>query len=87
MLEKKGIKKDRFSRPKGLTGQGFGQPAQLVKELIDRLPLSDWGPVEECKKHTLSLSSSSFLFPVEVHPFPVEVRSTSGRGNGNLPKH
>ena len=74
MLENKGIEKNRFSGLKGWTGQGFGQPAQLVKEPVDRLPLFDRGPVKECKKH--SLSSSSFLFPVEVHPFPVEATVT-----------
>ena len=47
MLEKKGIEKDRFSGPKGLTGRGSGQTAQPVRELVDRLPLFDRGPVEE----------------------------------------
>ena len=74
MLEKKEIEKDRFSRPKGWTGRGSGQPAQPVWEPVDQLPLFDRGPVEECQKH--SLSSSSFLFPVEVHPFPVEATVT-----------
>ena len=31
MLEKKGIEKYRFSGPKGLTGRGYGQPAQPVE--------------------------------------------------------
>ena len=81
MLEKKGIEKDRFSRPKGSTGRGYGQPAQPVGKPIDRLPLFGRGSVEECQKH--SLSSSSLLFPVEVHTLlgrcPVEVRSRSGQ--------
>ena len=71
---------------------GFqGQKAEPVEAPANRLNLlenqSTGCPcrVEECKKH--SLSSNSFLFPVEVHPFPVEVRSTSGQGNSNLPKH
>ncbi|RVW72529.1 putative mitochondrial protein [Vitis vinifera] len=29
-----------------------------------------------------SLSPNSFLFPVEPHPYPIEVRTRSGRGNG-----
>ena len=74
MLEKKGIEKDRFLEPKGWTGQGSGQPTQPVGEPVDRLPLFGRGSIEECKKH--SLSSSSFLFPVEVHPFPVEATVT-----------
>ena len=85
MLEKKEIEKDRFLGPKGLTGRGSGQPAQPVWEPVDQLPLFDRGPVEECQKH--SLSSSSFLFPIQVHHFPVEVWSTFGRGNSNLLKH
>ena len=71
MLEKKEIEKDRFSGPKGLTSRGSGQP---IGEPVDQLPLSGRGLVEECQKH--SLSSSSFLFPVEVHPFPVEATVT-----------
>ena len=78
MLEKKGIEKYRSSGPKGSTGQGYGQPAQPVGELVDRLTLSGREPVEECQKH--SLSSSNLLFLVEVHTLP-------GRGNGNLSKH
>ena len=55
MLEKKGIEKDSFSGPKGSTNRGYGQPAQLVEELVDRLPSSGLGPVEGCTK-TFSLS-------------------------------
>ena len=82
MLEKKWIVKDRFSGRKSWTGQGSSQPAQSVGEPIDRLPLSDWGPVEGGPKS--SLSTSSFLFQVEVILFSVEVWSSTGRGNDNL---
>ena len=76
MLEKKGIEKDRFSRPKGSTNRGYGQPAQPVEESVDqlriRLTSSDRGPVEDAP--TLSLSPSGLLFRVEVILFPVEVQ-------------
>ena len=74
MLEKKGIEKDRFSGPKGSTGQDYGQPAQPVGEPIDRLPLFGRGLVKGCTK--FSLSPSSLLFPVEVIFFPVEATVT-----------
>ena len=64
MLEKKEIEKDRFSGSKGSTGRDYGQSAQPVGELVDRLPLSNRGPVEGCPKS--SLSPSSLLFPVEA---------------------
>ena len=82
MLEKKGIEKDRFSGLKGSTGRGYSQPAQPVGEPVDRLPLSNRSPVEGGPKS--SLSTSSFLFQVEVILFPVEVWSSTGRGNDNL---
>ena len=47
VLEKKGIEKDRFSRPKGSTRRSYGQP---VKEPVDWLPSSDRRPVEGCTK-------------------------------------
>ena len=66
MLEKKGIEKDRFSRPKGSTGRGYGQPAQPIREPID------WStgcpcPVEDQSRGAQNfLSPNSLLFPVEV---------------------
>ncbi|RVW28166.1 hypothetical protein CK203_108398 [Vitis vinifera] len=74
--KRKEIKKDRFSGPKGSTGQDYGQPAQLVGEPVDRFPLSGRGQVKGGTKP--SFSPSSFLFPVEPYPCPVEVRSMSG---------
>ena len=68
MLEKKGIEKDSFSGPKGSTDRGYGQPAQLVEEPVDRLPSSGLGPVEGCTK-TFSLSQWPSLLcrgPVEA---------------------
>ena len=64
---------------------GFqGQKAEQVKAIANQL--SRLGnrstdcpcPVEGCQKHTLS--SSSLLFPVEVHPFPVNLRLWFDRG-------
>ena len=81
MLENKRIEKDRFSGPKGSTGRGYGQPAQSVGEPIDRLPLPDRGPIEECQKHTLS--SSSLLFSVEVPSFPIEALANRLNRLGN----
>ena len=46
MLEKKGIKKIGFQGQKGSTGRGYGQLAQPVEELVDRLTSSGRGPVE-----------------------------------------
>ena len=43
MLEKKEIKKIGFGGQKGLTGQGYGQPAQQVEEAVDRLSSSGQG--------------------------------------------
>ena len=63
MLEKKGIKKIGFRGEKGSTGRGYGQLAQPVEEPVDRLTLSDRGPVKGCQ--SLSLSPSGLLFPVE----------------------
>ena len=80
MLEKKWIEKDKFFRPKGSTDRGYGQPAQPIKEPINQLPSSRQGPVKDAPKTfslSLSLSSNGFLFPVEV-------RSRTSRGNGNL---
>ena len=78
MLEKKGIKKISFRGKKGSTGRGYGKPAQPVEEPVDRLWLSGRVPVEGGQKS--SLSPSRLLFPVEVIPLPVEVRSSTGRG-------
>ena len=72
MLENKGIEKDSFSGPKGSTNRGYGQPAQLVEELVDRLWSFDQGPVEGSPKP--SLFASSLLFPVEAFLLPIEVR-------------
>ena len=53
MLKNKGIKKIGFRGKKGSTGRGYGQPAQPIGELVDRLTLSGREPVEECQKHSL----------------------------------
>ena len=85
MLEKKRIKKIGCRGQKGSTGQGYGQLAQPVEELVDRLCSSDRRPVEEGQKVSLSPSSLIFpvegiLFPVEGILFPVDVRSRTSRG-------
>ena len=59
-------------------GQDYGQPAQPIKELVDRLCSSDRRPVEGGQK--VSLSPSSLLFPIEGILLPVEVRSMINRG-------
>ena len=68
----------------GFRGQKT-EPVEALANRLNGLPLSCRGKVEECKKY--SLSSSSFLLPIEVHLFLVEVRSTFGWGNDNLLKH
>ena len=78
MLEKKGIKKIGFRGQKGSIGRGYGQPAQSVKEPVNRLCSSGQGPVEGGQK--VSLFPSSLLFPVEGILLPVDVRSRTGRG-------
>ena len=62
--------------PKSSTSRGYGQPAQLVGEPIDQLPLSSRGPVEGCPK--------SFLSPNSLF-FPVEVRSRDAQNLLSLP--
>ena len=70
MLENKEIKKIGFRAQKGSTGQGYGQPAQPVEELVDRLCSSDRRPVEGGQK--VFLSPSSLLFSIEGILLPVE---------------
>ena len=74
MLENKGIKKIGCRGQKGSTGQGYGQLAQPVEELVDRLCSSDRRPVEEGQK--VFLSPSSLLFSVEGILLPVEATVT-----------
>ena len=74
MLENKGIKKIGCRGQKGSTGQGYGQLAQPVEELVDRLCSSDRRPVEEGQK--VFLSPSSLLFSVEGLLLPVEATVT-----------
>ena len=72
MLEKKGIKKIGFQGQKGSTGRGYGQSAQPIEELVDRLCSSGQGPVEGGQK--VSLFPNSLFFPVEGILLPVNVR-------------
>ena len=78
-LKRKELKKIGFRGQKGSIGQGYGQPAQPVEELVDRLCSSDRRPVEGGQK--VSLSSGSLLFLVEGIILPIEVRSRTGRGS------
>ena len=61
--------------------EALGQSAQLAKVPVDRFPLLGRGLVEECK-NTLFLPMA--FLSRSRYPFS---QSTSGRSNGNLPKH
>ncbi|RVW21509.1 hypothetical protein CK203_110990 [Vitis vinifera] len=79
--EPNGCKIKTFGRPliignlckNGESIKALSKPAQLARVPVDWFPLPDQGPVEMCKKH--SLSSSSLSFPIEGSAFPIEVRS------------
>ena len=84
MLENKGIEKDRFSRPKGWTDRGSGQPTQANR--LNRLGNRSIGC--PCPVEVWSRSAKNTLF----HPIAsssrlrfTPSRSRSSWGNGNLP--
>lgn len=86
MLKGKKTEKIGFWVKIGKPIKEIAQPTQSVREPVDPLSLLDWGPVEKCKKSSLSSSELAFLveerlFLIEEKLFLVEALS---RPNGHL---